>query len=245
MYPFRFLEREVSVSAQDGIVALWKAHTYSTPSLSSLPKVALETVPMFVWLNTDLPRPWGVECRLLPFSILLSFRRSVLWFSDLSMFRKFLKPLSTSALPSCRPDVISCVLDTLSQCMSAFTLRRLIYRERHTAVSISIWSVMVYLGRRIFQDCVVYCLLPSNIDVLCCIANRTVSVLFYMLYLHKDHLLWTTSGTLLICHCLQCSQSCHQLTAKHFDVIHYWPWIFCFLGQLQWPNLLSSSGCCH
>ena len=29
----------MSVSAQDGIVALGKAHTHSTPSLSSLPKV--------------------------------------------------------------------------------------------------------------------------------------------------------------------------------------------------------------
>ena len=57
----------VSVSAQDGIVVLGKAHTivlgkahtillgkahtHSALSLSSLPKVALETVPMFVWLN--------------------------------------------------------------------------------------------------------------------------------------------------------------------------------------------------
>ena len=47
----------VSVSAQDGIVALGKAHTRSAPSLSSLPKVALETVPIFVWLNTDRSRP--------------------------------------------------------------------------------------------------------------------------------------------------------------------------------------------
>ena len=43
----------VSVSAQDGIVALGKTHTRSAPSLSSLPKVALETVPIFAWLNTD------------------------------------------------------------------------------------------------------------------------------------------------------------------------------------------------
>ena len=32
----------VSVSAQDGIVALGKAHTRSAPPLSSLPKVALK-----------------------------------------------------------------------------------------------------------------------------------------------------------------------------------------------------------
>ena len=68
----------VSVSAQDGIVALGKAHTRSSPSFSSLPKVALETVPIFVWLNTDRSRPWRVECRPLPFSTPLFFRRSML-----------------------------------------------------------------------------------------------------------------------------------------------------------------------
>ena len=52
------IEVSVSVSAQDGIVALGKAHTRSAPSLSSLPKVALETVPIFVLLNTDRSRPW-------------------------------------------------------------------------------------------------------------------------------------------------------------------------------------------
>ena len=52
----------VSVSAQDGIVALGKAHTCSTLSLSNLPKVALETVPIFAWLNTNRSQPWRVEC---------------------------------------------------------------------------------------------------------------------------------------------------------------------------------------
>ena len=41
----------VSVSAQDGIVALGKTHTRLALSLSSLPKVALETVPIFAWLK--------------------------------------------------------------------------------------------------------------------------------------------------------------------------------------------------
>ena len=53
----------VSVSAPDDVVALQKVHTRSAPSLNSLPKVALETVPIFVWLNTDRSRPWRVECR--------------------------------------------------------------------------------------------------------------------------------------------------------------------------------------
>ena len=68
----------VSASAQDDIVAFGKAHTRSTPSLSSLPKIALETVPIFVCLNTDRSRPWRVECQPLPFSTPLSFRRSIL-----------------------------------------------------------------------------------------------------------------------------------------------------------------------
>ena len=72
------VKSSVSVSAQDGIVALGKAHTRSAPSLSSLPKVTLETVPIFAWLNTDRSRPWRVECWLLPFSTPLSFRRSML-----------------------------------------------------------------------------------------------------------------------------------------------------------------------
>ena len=62
---------QFSVSAQDGIVALGKAHTRTVPSFSSLSKVALETVPVFsagiYWLNTDRSRPWRVECRPLLF----------------------------------------------------------------------------------------------------------------------------------------------------------------------------------
>ena len=92
----------VSVSAQDGNVALGKACTRSAPSPGSFPKVAFETVP------------GRVECRPLPFSTHLSFKRSVLWCSGLSMFRKFLKHLGTSTLPSCRPDVVSAVFAGLS-----------------------------------------------------------------------------------------------------------------------------------
>ena len=68
----------ISVSAQDGIVPLGKVHTRSAPSLSSLPKVARERVPIFVWLNTDRSRPQRLECRPLPFSTPLSFWRSML-----------------------------------------------------------------------------------------------------------------------------------------------------------------------
>ena len=67
---------------------------------------------MSVWSNTD--RSWRVGCRPLSFSTPLSFRRSMLWCSGLPMFLKFLKPLSASALPSCRPDVMSAVLASQS-----------------------------------------------------------------------------------------------------------------------------------
>ena len=112
----------VSVSAQDGIAALGKAHTRSVPFLNSLSKVALETVPIFVWLNTDRSQPCRDKCRPLPFSTPLSFRRSMLWCSGLSMFREFLKPRSTSTQPSCRPDVISAVLASLSARSFSLTL---------------------------------------------------------------------------------------------------------------------------
>ena len=85
LFSFQF-----SVSFQDSIIALGKAHTRSAPSLSSLPKVAIETVPIFVWLNTDRPRPWRLECRPLPFST-PPYRQLILLCSGLSMFRKFLK----------------------------------------------------------------------------------------------------------------------------------------------------------
>ena len=48
----------VSVPAVDGIVALGKAITCSARSLSSLPKVALDTVAMLVWWNTGCFPAW-------------------------------------------------------------------------------------------------------------------------------------------------------------------------------------------
>ena len=51
-----------------------KAHKRSAPSLSSLSKVALETVAKSAWLNIDRSRPRRVECRPLPFTTLLSFQ---------------------------------------------------------------------------------------------------------------------------------------------------------------------------
>ena len=57
----------VSVSAEDGIVVLGKAHMRSTPSLSSLPKVTLETVPIFGWTQIVLDLGgWNVGHFLSP-----------------------------------------------------------------------------------------------------------------------------------------------------------------------------------
>ena len=65
----------VSASALDGIAALGKAHARSAPSLSNLATIALETVPMLVWLNSNCSRPQRVKRRPLPFSGPLSFKR--------------------------------------------------------------------------------------------------------------------------------------------------------------------------
>ena len=74
--------------------SLGKAHTRSAPSLSSLPKVALETVPMFVRLNTDRARPRRLECRPLAFSTLLSFSRFC-FDSNLFMGKRYSFELTT------------------------------------------------------------------------------------------------------------------------------------------------------
>ena len=94
----------VSVSAQDGMVGLRKALALSAPSLSSLPKVVLETMSMLIWLNTDRSRPrgggGGGGCGMSAAAFLhSSFLQAI---NCLPIFRKFLKPLNTSALPSCR-----------------------------------------------------------------------------------------------------------------------------------------------
>ena len=104
---------QFSVSAGDGAIALKKAHTHCGLSVSSLPKVALKTVAMFVLLNTDHSLSRGVECWLLLFSTPLSFSHSVQWCSGLSTLRKFLKPVGTTALSSYRPGVMSAVLASL------------------------------------------------------------------------------------------------------------------------------------
>ena len=112
--PQTYMACVVSVSAQHGIVALGKAHTRSTPSFSSLPKAALETVPIFCLVeHRSLSTLEGgmSAASFLHSSFLQAVNAVMLW---LVRVEKSLKPLSTSALPSCRPDVISAVVASLS-----------------------------------------------------------------------------------------------------------------------------------
>ena len=60
-----------SVSAQDDVTELEKAHVHSVLSLTSFPNVAFKTIPVLLWLNTD--RFFLLQ---LPFSTPLSFRES-------------------------------------------------------------------------------------------------------------------------------------------------------------------------
>ena len=62
-------------SVQYGTYALGKSHMRSTPSLTSFPNVAFETVPMFVRLTMALSRPFKEDCLALPLSTPLSSRR--------------------------------------------------------------------------------------------------------------------------------------------------------------------------
>ena len=66
-------------SIQDGIYALRKAHMRSTPILRSFPNVALETIPVFVWLTRALFRPFKEDNLALLLSTSLSSRQSMVW----------------------------------------------------------------------------------------------------------------------------------------------------------------------
>ena len=55
------LKFQFSVSTQDGIIALRKAHTCCNSSLSGLPQLALETLSWLIQLNIHHSRPLGVD----------------------------------------------------------------------------------------------------------------------------------------------------------------------------------------
>ena len=103
----------VSVFIQDGIVGLRKAQTRYTPSHRAPPlppKSCLQnsTKVGLVEHISFLTSEGGTS---VMFFVYLSFLHS-----GLSMFRKFLKPLSTSTLPSCRLAVLSIMSAFLSAC---------------------------------------------------------------------------------------------------------------------------------
>ena len=100
----------VSVS-EVAIVALGKSHC--TPSCRQQSPQGCPCNSANLCLVEHRSHP-TLECGMLAASFLpLSFRQLVLLCFGLSMFWKFLKPISTSALSNCRPDLMSAVLASL------------------------------------------------------------------------------------------------------------------------------------
>ena len=104
-----------------------KVHSRSVPSLSSLPKVAIETVSMFVWLNTYRSRPregrggggggggggvgWNKAASFPHSSFLLVIGAVKLWPFHVRKVPQVPKHLCPA---TCRPDVVSAVFASLS-----------------------------------------------------------------------------------------------------------------------------------
>ena len=107
-----FVGTVVSFSFSFSYSSRWHRSAHKGPSLGSLPKVALKTVPVFFWLNTDCSRPWSVEHQPSRFLSPFLFPSGDQCCD--ALFRKLLTPLSTSALLSCRPDVIPAALASFS-----------------------------------------------------------------------------------------------------------------------------------
>ena len=119
----------VSVSAQDVIVALGKAHTRSTPSLSSLPKVALETVPIFVWLNTDRSGP---------------HRRTLgTMFSKIQIFISKSRPVDLQISPRTRSEKINATVNLTVIGKALLKDRLLFLREQLSVKSLCLEPVTV------------------------------------------------------------------------------------------------------
>ena len=80
-------------------------------------------------------------------------------------------------------------------------------------VTVPIWSVTVHLARKGFQHCVVYCF-QRWCTLLCCNQGCCQCIVSYSVQpLGSPSVNYL--GTLLICHCPQCNQSCHRFVAKH------------------------------
>ena len=90
---------------------------FNQANIGTVPRATLGRL-----LRDRAERMWALPSTTMPswaetvLKLKLSFKQSMLWCSDLSMFRKFLTPLTTSALPSCRPVVLSAVLANPAAC---------------------------------------------------------------------------------------------------------------------------------
>ena len=142
-----------------GIVASGKVHTCSSPSLSSLHRVTIETVSLSVWLNSDRSRRGRVEHRLLPFSTTLSLRRSLLYCSGLTLLENV--PNFSATLP-CQTVAQTYVSYTQTKLGSySNRARKLVSLHEHVSVQVT-WACLcaIYL----YKTC---CLAPLAKTLFC------------------------------------------------------------------------------
>ena len=97
----------IGITMSVSVQVFRKVHMISVLSVRNL-QTCLQSITSAHWLDTGQVQ--RVERGLLPCSSLLSIMRFMLWMWCCcpSLFRKFFKPLSISALPGCRPVVMSC-----------------------------------------------------------------------------------------------------------------------------------------
>ena len=144
--------------------------------------------------------------------------------------------------------------------MLATTLRRLIWRGRRVVISICTDTVSYGSSDKKGLPELCSVLPPaSNISALCCSATRTVlSVLSHTLHIRTTFselpqaLSWSATWTVLsvLSHTLYIRTTFSELPQAlswsaivfsgtrvvfifcqtYFDSLHYWSWIFCFLG---------------
>ena len=107
---------------------------------------------------------------------------------------------------------------------------RSIYRERSTVVCVPIRSVTVHPARKGFQECVVFCQLRPTLVYFAVLQPGLFSYIVQSLLQPSVKYLRHSADLPLTSVQSELSSVCCQ---KYFDVIHYWPWIFCFLRQLQ------------
>ena len=124
-------------------ICRWYSHTQKWPDVLhheslNYPTLALETMLMLIYLNTDCSWTQTPEHQLLPFSTPLSFSWSTQWFSGLSLYSMFLKLLSTTTLSGGRLMMMSAVLASLSNCAFPLTLA---WPGRYIHTSLCSWRL--------------------------------------------------------------------------------------------------------